>query len=46
MLGPSLTIPVVGGRLALGTWQQVVLVEFDTGPRTREIIVQVVGEPA
>jgi thiamine phosphate synthase YjbQ (UPF0047 family) len=46
MLGPSLTIPVVGGRLALGTWQQVVLVEFDTGPRNREIIVQVVGEPA
>jgi secondary thiamine-phosphate synthase enzyme len=44
MLGPSVTIPVVGGRLALGTWQQVVLVEFDTGGRAREVIVQVVGE--
>jgi secondary thiamine-phosphate synthase enzyme len=46
MLGPSLTVPVVGGRLALGTWQQVVLVEFDTGPRDREIIVQAMGTAA
>ena len=46
MLGPSLTIPVVGGRLALGTWQQVVLVEFDVGPRERQVIIQVVGERA
>jgi secondary thiamine-phosphate synthase enzyme len=44
MLGPSVTIPVVGGRLALGTWQQIVLVEFDTGPRERHVVVQVVGE--
>jgi len=44
MLGPSVTVPVVGGRLSLGTWQQVVLVEFDTGPRAREVIVQIVGE--
>ena len=44
ILGPSVTVPVVGGRLALGTWQQVVLVEFDTGPRDRRVIVQLVGE--
>ncbi len=43
MLGPSLTVPIVGGRLALGTWQQVVLVEFDTGPRSRQVVVQVMG---
>ena len=46
MLGPSVTIPVVGGRLALGTWQQIVLVEFDTGPRERHVVVQTMGEPA
>ena len=44
MLGPSITIPVAGGRLALGTWQQVVLVEFDTGPRERRVVVQLMGE--
>ena len=44
MLGPSITIPVVGGRLALGTWQQVVLVEFDTGPRERHVVVQMIGD--
>lgn len=44
MLGPSLSIPVVDGRLVLGTWQQVVLVEFDTGPRERRVVMQLVGE--
>ena len=44
LLGPSLTIPIDNGRLQLGTWQQVVLVDFDNRPRTREIIVQVIGE--
>lgn len=43
-LGPSLTIPVVDGRPALGTWQQVVFLELDNKPRRREVIVQVVGE--
>lgn len=43
-LGPSLTVPVVDGRLALGTWQQVVFLELDTKPRRREVLVQVVGE--
>lgn len=44
LLGPSLTIPLVEGALALGTWQQIVLVDFDTRPREREVIVQVIGE--
>lgn len=44
MLGPSVTVPVVGGRLVLGTWQQIVLVEFDVAPRDREIVVQLVGD--
>jgi thiamine phosphate synthase YjbQ (UPF0047 family) len=46
MLGPSLTVPVVGSRLVLGTWQQIVLVEFDTSPRERQIVVQMLGETA
>ena len=44
LLGPSLTVPFSGGRLALGTWQQIMLLEFDTRPRRREIVVQLVGE--
>jgi secondary thiamine-phosphate synthase enzyme len=44
LLGPSVTIPLIAGRLATGTWQQVVLIDFDTRPRNREIIVQIVGE--
>jgi secondary thiamine-phosphate synthase enzyme len=46
MLGPSVAIPVVNGRPALGTWQQVVLVEFDVQPRDRQVIVQLVGDAA
>ena len=42
MLGPSLTIPIVDGELTLGTWQQIMLLEFDTRPRDREIVIQVV----
>lgn len=42
--GPSLTIPFEEGKLLLGTWQQVVLAEFDNRPRQRQIIVQVIGE--
>jgi secondary thiamine-phosphate synthase enzyme len=41
---PSLTIPFEEGRLLLGTWQQVVLAEFDNRPRKREVIVQATGE--
>jgi len=44
LFGPSLQIPIEGGRLALGTWQQIVLVDFDNRPRTREVTVQVMGE--
>jgi secondary thiamine-phosphate synthase enzyme len=43
-LGPSLTVPVVEGQLALGTWQQVVFLELDNKPRRREVLVQVVGD--
>lgn len=42
--GPSLTIPFSDGKLLLGTWQQVVLAEFDNRPRQRQIIVQIIGE--
>ena len=44
LFGPSLAIPVENGRMLLGTWQQVVLLDFDNRPRTREIIVQLMGE--
>ena len=44
MVGPSLTVPVVDGRLLLGTWQQIVFMEFDNKPRSREVSVQVVGD--
>jgi secondary thiamine-phosphate synthase enzyme len=42
LLGPSLCIPVENGRLALGTWQQVVLIDFDNRPRTREVLIKVI----
>jgi secondary thiamine-phosphate synthase enzyme len=41
LLGPSLTVPVADGELLLGTWQQIVLCDFDNRPRRRRIIVQV-----
>jgi secondary thiamine-phosphate synthase enzyme len=43
VIGPSETIPVVDGRLALGTWQQVVLLDFDDRPRRRTVTVQVLS---
>jgi secondary thiamine-phosphate synthase enzyme len=43
LIGPSETIPLVGGRLALGTWQQIVLIDFDDRPRHRTVSVQVVS---
>lgn len=42
--GPSLVLPFVGGKLLLGTWQDIVLVDFDNRPRSRTVIVQIVGE--
>ena len=44
LLGPSLTIPFVKKTLTLGTWQQVIYVDFDIRPRQRELVVQLVGE--
>lgn len=44
LLGPSLSVPVIDQKLTLGTWQQIVLIDFDTRPRQREVIVQVVGQ--
>jgi secondary thiamine-phosphate synthase enzyme len=44
LLGPSLTIPVINGRLALGTWQQVVFIDFDNHPRERRVIMQLAGK--
>ncbi len=44
LLGPSLSIPFVAGRLTLGTWQQILYIDFDNRPRQREIVVQVMGE--
>ncbi len=41
LVGPSLTVPLVQGRLALGTWQQIVLVDFDNRPRRRRVLVQI-----
>jgi len=46
LFGPSLAIPIEGSHPLLGTWQQVVLLDFDNRPRTREIIVQLIGECA
>jgi secondary thiamine-phosphate synthase enzyme len=43
LLGPSETVPLVGGRLVLGTWQQLVLIDFDDRPRQREVHVQIVS---
>jgi len=44
MLGPSLSVPFISQELTLGTWQQVVLVDFDDRARNREVVVQIVGE--
>jgi secondary thiamine-phosphate synthase enzyme len=44
VLGPSLSVPIVDGQLTLGTWQQIIFVDFDTRPRKRTIICQIIGE--
>jgi len=44
LMGPGTSIPVKGGKLLHGTWQQIVFVELDTRPRSRNIVVQIVGE--
>lgn len=42
LMGPSITVPVVNGKLTLGTWQQIVLVDCDTRPRDRTLVVQMI----
>ena len=44
LLGPSLTVPFADARLTLGTWQQIVFLDFDTRPRSRRLVAQVMGE--
>ncbi len=44
MVGSDMTVPFVGGKLLLGTWQQVVFLEFDNRPRDRRVILQIMGE--
>jgi len=46
LVGPSLTIPLINGRPTLGTWQQVVLLDFDNRPRQRRLVIQVAGNEA
>ncbi len=44
LLGPSITVPFVNGQLTLGTWQQIIYIDFDNKPRQRELILQLIGE--
>ena len=44
LIGPALALPVTEGRIPLGTWQQVVLVDLDTRPRSRTVVLTVVGD--
>lgn len=44
LIGPSITIPIIHGKLTLGTWQQVVLLEMDTRSRNRTVILQIMGQ--
>ncbi len=43
LLGPSITVPIVEGRMMLGTWQQIILIDFDTRARNRTIICQIIS---
>jgi len=42
IMGPNLTVPIEGGKLILGTWQKIVLIDFDTGARTRKIVISLI----
>jgi secondary thiamine-phosphate synthase enzyme len=44
LIGPSLTIPFINKQLQLGTWQQIALIDFDTRPRNREYLINIMGE--
>ncbi|RLB75420.1 MAG: YjbQ family protein [Deltaproteobacteria bacterium] len=44
LLGPSLHIPIIRGNMTLGTWQQIVVLDFDNRPRNRRVVVHIIGE--
>jgi len=44
LIGPSLTVPFVDKRLTLGTWQQIVFLDLDTSSRSRQLVLQILGE--
>jgi secondary thiamine-phosphate synthase enzyme len=44
LIGPSLNIPILDKQMILGTWQQIVLLDFDNRPRNREVVIQIIGE--
>jgi len=44
LLGPSISIPFIKGHLELGQWQQIIFIDFDNRPRSRDLIVQIIGE--
>lgn len=44
LLGPSLSVPLIDGRMQLGTWQQIIFIDLDNRPRDRKLIVQIVGD--
>jgi secondary thiamine-phosphate synthase enzyme len=43
-MGPGITVPLSGGELVLGTWQQIVVIDHDNRPRSRKVFIQVIGE--
>ncbi len=45
LMGPSLVVPFTGGQLILGTWQQIIFIDFDNKSRSRNIVAQLIGEP-
>ena len=45
LIGPSISLPIVGGALRRGTWQQIVFIDFDTRPRDRAVEIIIMGEP-
>jgi secondary thiamine-phosphate synthase enzyme len=44
VIGPSLVVPIVSGKMVLGTWQQIAVIDHDTRSRSREIVIQIMGE--
>ncbi len=44
IIGTSLTVPFIDGKLCLGTWQQIVIMNLDTSPRSREVVIQLIGQ--